>query len=65
MPSHDGEEARATLGGLGVPIFKTGIRRFVAFRKAALNGVPVYEAHDARAERAWADYVALGKEILE
>ena len=29
-------------------IFKTGIRRFVAYQKAALAGVPVYKAHDPR-----------------
>ena len=45
-------------------IFKTGIRRFVAYQKAALAGVPVYKAHDPRAEEAWSDYLSVGKEIL-
>jgi chromosome partitioning protein len=62
-PSHDGEEARATLVEQGVPLFKAEIHRFVAFQKAALAGVPVDEVDDPRAERAWADYVAVGKEI--
>lgn len=64
-PSRDGEEARVTLTEQRIPLFKTAVQRFVAFQKAALAGVPVYEVNDQRAERAWADYVAVGKEILE
>lgn len=63
-PSRDGEEMRLELESRSIPLFKTGIRRFVAYQKAALAGVPVYQAHDPRAAEAWGDYVSLGKEIL-
>jgi chromosome partitioning protein len=36
---------------------KAGIRRFVAFQKAALAGVPVYEVNDPKAAISWADYL--------
>jgi chromosome partitioning protein len=62
-PSRDGEEARATLDGLGVPLFAGGIRRLVAFSKAALAGVPVCNVSDPRAAQAWEDYQAIGEEL--
>ena len=55
---------RAELITRSIPLFKTAIRRFVAYQKAALAGVPVYKAHDPRAEEAWSDYLSVGKEIL-
>jgi chromosome partitioning protein len=63
-PSRDGEEARALIKEMGLPVFKAEIHRLVAFQKAALAGRPVYEVDDPRAERAWEDYAAVGKEIL-
>lgn len=63
-PSRDGDEARAMLGAAGVPLFDGGIRRMVAFSKAALSGVCVRDAADPRARDGWADYEAVGKEIL-
>jgi chromosome partitioning protein len=63
-PSRDGSEARTFLKEAGIPVFKGLIRRAVAYQKAALEGVPVYEASDARAKMAWEDYMAVGKEIL-
>lgn len=63
-PSRDGEEAREMLTEAGLPLLKTGIRRFVAFQKAALAGVPVYEVNDPRAALAWADYQAVGREVM-
>ena len=62
-PSRDGDEARIMLTEAGLPLFKTGIRRLVAFQKAALAGVPVYQANDPRAATAWKDYQAIGREI--
>lgn len=62
-PSRDGEEAMTTLVEAGLPVFKQGIRRFVAFQKAALHGVPVYEIDDPKAEEGWQDYVKIGEEI--
>ncbi len=63
-PSRDGAEARTFLEDAKLPLFKQGIRRMVAYQKAALEGVPVYQANDPRAKVAWNDYVAVGKEIL-
>ncbi len=62
-PNRDGEEIRNELAGRGIPLFATGIRRFIAYQKAALAGVPVYDAHDRRSQNAWRDYLNLGKEI--
>ena len=63
-PSHDGDEARSMLEGAGVPLFPGGIRRMVAFSKAALAGVPVCDVTDPRARDGWADYEAVGRELL-
>jgi chromosome partitioning protein len=63
-PSRDGDDMRVELDNQSIPLFKTGIRRFVAYQKAALSGVPVYESNDPRALEAWEDYLSLGKEIL-
>lgn len=63
-PSRDGEEMRREIESKSIPLFKTGIRRFVAYQKAALAGVPVFKADDPRAKDAWDDYLSLGKEIL-
>ncbi|MDA2933231.1 ParA family protein [Acidobacteria bacterium AH-259-D05] len=63
-PSRDGEEARAMLKEAGVPVFKNQIRRFVAFQKSALAGLPVYGVNDRRASKGWSDYVRVGREIL-
>jgi chromosome partitioning protein len=64
-PSRDGEEARETLLEAGLPVFKTTIRRLVAFQKAALAGVPVYGTPDPRSGVGWMEYCALGDEICE
>jgi chromosome partitioning protein len=63
-PSRDGEEARALLASSRLPVFKSEIPRLVAFQKAALAGVPVYDAPDPRAETAWQGYERAGKEIM-
>lgn len=64
-PSRNGDEARSSLESAGLPLFKTGIRRFAAFQKAALEGVPVNQVKgDRSAGIAWRCYVAVGKEIL-
>ena len=63
-PSRDGDDMRQELESHSIPLFTTGIRRFVAYQKAALAGVPVYQANDPRAQEAWSDYLSLGKEIL-
>ena len=63
-PSRDGDEARATLAEAGLPLFAGGVRRLVAFQKAALAGVPVAEVADPRAGEAWRDYRRVGEEAL-
>jgi chromosome partitioning protein len=47
------------------PVFKGMVRRRIAFQKAALAGVPVYEANDQRASDAWNDYLTIGREIIK
>jgi chromosome partitioning protein len=64
-PSRDGDEARATIRKCGLPVFAGAIRRLVAFQKAALAGVLVDAVDDPRAEVAWADYLAVGKELVQ
>ena len=63
-PSKEGEEARIMLEEDALPVFRTQVRRLVAFRKAALEGVPVYEAKDPRALWAWQDYREVGNEVI-
>ena len=63
-PNRDGDEMRIELDSRSIPVFKSGIRRFIAYQKATLEGVPVYKAHDRRAREAWQDYLSVGKEIL-
>jgi chromosome partitioning protein len=64
-PSRDGEEARKLLLEQKLPVFKGEVRRRVAFQKASLAGVHVNKVVDPRAEDAWADYYAVGKEIIK
>ena len=47
-----------------VPLFAGGVRRLVAFQKAALKGVPVYETQDPRAQDGWQDYCEVGRELI-
>ena len=63
-PSRDGDDARSTLTQAGLPLLSRGVRRLVAFQKAALAGVPVYGVDDPRAKLGWEAYQQLGEEIL-
>ncbi|MEM9905689.1 MAG: ParA family protein [Cyanobacteria bacterium P01_D01_bin.44] len=63
-PSRAGDEVKALLKEADIPIFEQGIRRFAAFQKAAMAGLPVYAVKDPRAELGWQDYEAVGQEIL-
>jgi len=63
-PSRDGEQARETLSGTKLPLFDSEVRRLVAFQKAALEGVPVYEVKDPRAALGWQDYVKVAEEVI-
>ena len=62
-PSRDADEAREMLQSSGVSIFESQISRRVAFQKAALNGKIVSDIKDQRAENAWSEYEAVGREI--
>ncbi len=64
-PSREGEVMKKDLKEGGVPVFETMIRRTAGFPKAALAGVPIQNLDDSRYKAAWADYQALGKEIME
>jgi chromosome partitioning protein len=57
-------EARQALADAGLPMFQTDIRHLVAHEYAALSGVPVRDLQHANADKAWADYEAVGKEIM-
>lgn len=64
-PSKEGKEARSLIEAEDIPMFGTQISRLVAFRKAALFGLPVYEINDRQAKRGWQEYCAVGEEVLE
>ncbi|NEP17864.1 MAG: ParA family protein [Leptolyngbya sp. SIO4C1] len=64
-PSRAGQEVKTLLKEANIPVFETGIRRFAAFQKAAMAGIPVYAVKDPRAEAGWQDYEAVGQEILQ
>jgi chromosome partitioning protein len=62
-PNRDGEDAMKALTSAELPVFPSVIRRFVAYQRAAVLGVPVYETEDRNANEAWQDYITVGKEI--
>ena len=64
-PSREAEEARHQLVEAQLPLFKAQIRRYTAYKKAALDGTTVFETHDSKAQIAWGDYLSVGKEILK
>lgn len=63
-PSKVGQEVKVMLQEANLPVFEQGIRRYSAFQKAAMNGLPVYSVKDTKAEAAWQDYETVGEEIL-
>jgi chromosome partitioning protein len=65
-PQRDGEAARAALEAMGLPTFKTQIRRSKAFERAAERGVTVGEVRGYDASQLAAqDYEDLCNEIGE
>jgi chromosome partitioning protein len=62
-PSHDGTDARNILAKNKLPVFKSQIRRYTVYKKAALQGLLVGSVKDAYAREAETDYQKLGKEI--
>lgn len=63
-PARDGDDARAALLELGLPLFGGYIRRYKAFQTAAEQGIIVSESKADHAADGWADYLAIGAEIL-
>lgn len=64
-PSHDGEDAYEFLTSEGLKVFKQQIKRFQAYKKAALAGCFVHQVKNTYAKIAWNDYIEVGKEILK
>ncbi len=64
-PSHDGADAEKILKENNLHVFKTQIRRYTAYKKAALHGLLVGETKDSYARESAKDYEAFGKEILK
>jgi len=64
-PSHDGSDAQKFLEQNGLPVFKTQIRRYTAYRRASLEGLLVSDVKNQYARIAWNDYKKVGKEILQ
>lgn len=63
-PQADGDHARQMLVNAGLPVFRSEIRRTVAFQRAALDGVTVDGVRNSdTAAIAWMDYERTGKEI--
>lgn len=62
-PRKDVEEARAAIEGLGLPVFKTHIRRYSAFEDAAAYGRLVHEIKTPNAQEGWKDYVSAWQEL--
>lgn len=60
-----GNLARETISEAGLPIFKTSIRRFVAFQRAALEGCLVRDVRDDHAADGWQDYQELTRELFK
>jgi chromosome partitioning protein len=65
-PSKAGDEAMEFLRDqMKLPVFNTVVRRYSAYQRASLKGVPVYESGDSKSRIAWADYQKLGAEVLK
>lgn len=64
-PSREGDKALSALKKVGLPVFNTMIRRFSVYLKAENLGVPVSEVKDPKSVDAWADYTAVGKEMVK
>lgn len=65
-PSRDGDDAREMIKKAGIPMFKTWVRRFIAFKRASEIGCVVGDVPgEPHSEDGAADYLALEKEIYK
>lgn len=62
-PRQTGQQAKEALTEQKLPLFQQSIRRFAAYEKAALVGVPVFKVSDRNARIAWREYQAVGAEL--
>jgi chromosome partitioning protein len=63
-PVKTADMARQALQEAGLKLFDSEIRRYIAYEKASLMGVPVYKTGDRKGKIAWSDYEKVGKEIV-
>ena len=64
-PSRTGIEARESLIAANLPVFKSSIRRFSVFQRAALEGVSVNQVkNDSKSGIAWRCYSMVGEEMM-
>jgi chromosome partitioning protein len=63
-PNKDAEDLRKMLIDMQLPHFQQWIRIRQVFRKATNQGVLVQAVKDPKAREAWAEYEAVGKEIM-
>ncbi len=63
-PLSPATEARAAIEQLGAQVFKAHIRSYAAYKLAALRGVTVDQVPGEYSSEAWADYLAVAKELL-
>lgn len=65
-PIPEGELARQALSEAGLPVFRSEIRRSIAFQRALNEGVTVDQVKGSDLARSgWEDYLDVGKEIEE
>lgn len=61
---HAGEDARENLRDEGLTVCNTLVRQYAAYQKAAELGTLARDVRDTRAAVAWADILALSRELL-
>ncbi len=57
-------EAKKFLQAEGVSVFKHWVRQYKAYQYAFLEGVPVYQVKNPKAQDAWKDYQLVMQEVL-
>lgn len=65
FPQKDGSDAQKLLEDHNLPVLSSMIRRFVAFQKAALQGVTVDRVADQKSQDAALDYENAFDELLD
>jgi chromosome partitioning protein len=63
-PNRDGEQVQTELRSNSVPVFTRIVHNWASFPKATLAGVPVYKVEEPNAHKAWAEYEAIGEEMV-